>query len=209
MPPQRALLMLSGGIDSAYCLYDALRGGRDVHAHHVHLINRQGRAGPEGEAVVNILRWLDAQNLPGSYTLTNSVFDYGDVRYLSKDAAVWSFMAGIVLADRQRYGDIHSIIVPRHLGAFAHERNPAAAAALSDRYIKTFIRALTQREVVIELPIGRMTKDQVVAAMPTGLLRLCWWCRQPANARRRCRRCITCKAVDPALRRHHPELVVA
>lgn len=194
----RILLNLSGGIDSAYCMYDALRRGERLLVHHIRLTNHEGRQQLEHRAVKKIRAYIDAQKLPGSYTYLESGYDHGSLGWIPKDAAIWSFMTGVVLANPKHH-DITEVIVPRHVDAFGHESDPAAGARRSDAYIRAFVKAVARRDVTILTPIGHLRKAAVMRACPPELLRLCWWCRTPRAGGRACHRCITCKVVDPVL----------
>src|SRR5690606_23675578 len=66
--PKRVLVNLSGGIDSSYCLYLAMQAGCDVLVHHIRLVNREGRAPYEKEAVQRVMEWIRSQGLPGRIT---------------------------------------------------------------------------------------------------------------------------------------------
>ena len=94
------LLLLSGGIDSAYCMWWALSQGRALHVHHVHLKNHEGRLQYEARAVEGILNWMREQVLT-NFRYTESSFDYGSIRWIVKDHCVWAFFIGIILADPQ------------------------------------------------------------------------------------------------------------
>ena len=61
----KAIIQLSGGLDSAYCLYDWLKNNPDdfIVVHHINMINHEGRAKVEQKAVYDILGWLDKNGL--------------------------------------------------------------------------------------------------------------------------------------------------
>jgi 7-cyano-7-deazaguanine synthase in queuosine biosynthesis len=64
-----SLLMLSGGIDSAYTLAKLLKDTDDeVLVHHIHLVTNSGRHEPEAEACKEIVEFCQAQYRPFSYT---------------------------------------------------------------------------------------------------------------------------------------------
>lgn len=191
-----ALLMLSGGLDSTLCAYQALAQSRPVHLHHISFRSHEGRQRHEDRATKAILKWLDTHGLDG-YTYTESTWDYGTLRWIPKDVNVWAFVASVVLAD-PRHAHLDTLIVPRHLDAFGHVVDPAGQAARSNRLIDGFARLVAHRGVTIDTPLAEMRKADIVAALPPDLRRLCWWCRTP-RAGRPCGRCITCRTVDPAL----------
>lgn len=199
--PGRTLLMLSGGIDSALCMYQALTAGRDLAVHHIRLVNHEGRQDVEDAATSKIVAWHRQNGLDG-FTFTRSTFDYGTLRFIVKDAAVWAFLIAVVLADPKNR-DIGRVIIPRHLDAFGHVADPARAAARSDRLLAGMTQLVAGRVPEFEHPIGQFRKPAIIAATPPDLLACCWWCRKPQSGRP-CHRCITCVQVDPVLKEREP-----
>ena len=195
----RKLLNFSGGIDSTYCLYQALKEGEHLLVHHIHLINYEKRAPLERVAVTKTRAWLATQRLPGKYKYIESTFDFGSLGHRVLDVNVWAFFTGVILAGKQNQ-DIDGVIVPRHAEAFIHEPDPIAAAARSDNFLRVFMNTIAHKEVPILLPIVNMMKEDIIKAMPRELLDKCWWCRRPVR-NKPCHKCITCVQVDPVLRR--------
>lgn len=187
------LVMWSGGIDSTLVLYEALKQGRHVRAHHIHLASLQGRAAVEERAVAQIVRWLDAQNLPGTLELTRSTTDFGDLRRVL-DVKVWSWWIGVILAYER---DIRQVATTQHQDSF---RN--ASYRRRSMQVRKEMPALAGRRgqsVKWLSPLADMTKAEIVEATPGGLLELCWWCRTPDPAGRPCHECHTCRQVDAVL----------
>src|SRR5690606_19571219 len=110
------LLLLSGGIDSAYCMWRLLSEGRSLLVHHVHLTNHEGRVQYEAQAVKRILAWMRGRGL-NRFTYTESSFDYGSLRFIVKDSYLWAFHIGIIMANPENRG-VTKVIVPRHWDAF-------------------------------------------------------------------------------------------
>ena len=201
MAESRALLMLSGGIDSTYCMYQALTAGRSLAVHHIHLVNREGRSDAERRAVSQILRWFRRKGLT-NFTYTESTFDYGTVRHIAKDYAVYSLMIGILLQD-PRYRDIKSFIHPRHSDAFNLRKGQTfeSASRRANSVLTGVSKLVANREIGMELPIVGMTKKQVIEACPPDLLRLTWYCRRPRKSGSvfyPCNSCFTCSQVNLA-----------
>lgn len=197
----RKLLNFSGGLDSAYCLYDYLKRGENLVVHHIDLINRQNRHTVEKIAVKNVLNWINRQGFPGKYQYIQSRFDFGTLGHRVLDANIWAFMSGVILAGN-KYKDIDTLIVPRHADAFIHIREDFSEQygdQRSDYLIKVLTKTIARREGKVELPIIHMRKKEVIAAMPKELVKLCWWCRTP-NRGRACHRCFTCVQVDPIMK---------
>src|SRR5690606_35955104 len=91
------LLVLSGGIDAAYCMWLALSEGRTLLVHHVHLTNREGRVAYEAQAVQRILDWMRGQGLD-RFVYTESAFDCGTVRHIVRAHCIWALWIGILLS---------------------------------------------------------------------------------------------------------------
>lgn len=197
----RALLMLSGGIDSTYCMYQALSSGRSLAVHHIHLVNREGRSDAERRAVQQILRWFRRKGLT-NFTYTESTFDYGTIRHIAKDYTVYALMIGILLQD-PRNRNITSFIHPRHSDAFNLRKGQTfeAVSRRANQVLTGIPKIVANRDIKMELPIVGMTKKQVIEACPPDLLRLTWYCRRPRKAGSvfyPCNACFTCKQVNAA-----------
>ena len=62
----KTLLNLSGGIDSAYCLYKYAESKIPLLIHHCNLYSWEGRVDLEKRAVLKQLNWIK-KNLPFNY----------------------------------------------------------------------------------------------------------------------------------------------
>src|SRR5690606_8052860 len=190
------LLLLSGGIDSAYCMWKALSEGRSLLVHHVHLTNHVGRVRFEARAVERILEWMRNQGLT-SFTCTESSFDYGTLRFVVKDHNIWALMIGIIAAD-PRNRQITRVIRPDHYDSLPSGPDGPGMRRAHRRY-RNIAYEVCERELVWEHPIQHMMKADVIRAMPRDLLECCWWCRKPTSDGKPCHRCYTCRLVDQAL----------
>src|SRR5690606_4019228 len=191
------LLLLSGGIDSAYCMWRALLEGRTLLVHHVHLTNREGRVAYEAQAVQRILDWMRGKGLD-RVVYSDSAFDYGTVRHIVRDHGIWALWIGILLSD-PKHRQIRHVIRPDHYDS-ARDGPDGAEMQRAHRRYRNISFEVCERELVFEHPIQHMMKAEVVQAMPPDLLELCWYCRWPTRDGKPCHRCYTCKLVDPALR---------
>jgi 7-cyano-7-deazaguanine synthase in queuosine biosynthesis len=197
----RALLMLSGGIDSTYCMYQALSQGRPLAVHHIHLVNREGRADAERRAVSQILKWFRRRGLT-NFTYTESTFDYGTVNHLVKDYSIYALMIGVLLQD-PRNRDISSFIHPRHSDAFNLRKGQTfeSVSRRANEVLTGIPKLVARREIKMELPIVHMTKKEVIEACPPSLLRLTWACRRPRRSGSvflPCNVCFTCRQIQAA-----------
>lgn len=190
------LLLLSGGIDSAFCMWKALSEGRSLHVHHVRLTNHERRLHYEAQAVQDILEWMRGQGL-SNFRFTESSFDYGTLRYIVKDHCIWGLMIGIILANPRNKG-VTKVIRTDHADSLPSGPNGIGMQKAHRRYRNIAWEACERDDIEWEHPIGHMTKAEVIRATPPDLLNLCWWCRTPKNGKA-CQCCYTCRQVDPVL----------
>lgn len=190
------LLMLSGGIDSAYCLWQRVQQGLPTRTHHVVLRDHEGRQMVESRATAQVLAWMKDNGGAGLIHHTESHVDFGTLKWLPRNFFLWSYWAGAIMAAPSGQ-NLTNIILPRHSDAFTG--GPESPGALkSDEAYRTTITLMTGREPTLVFPMVHMTKAEVIASMPEDLLRKCWWCRRPKWGQP-CHQCATCKLVDPAL----------
>src|SRR5690606_32594739 len=100
-----------------------------------------------------------------NFTYTESTFDYGTVRHLAKDYAIYSLMLGILLQD-PRNRDITSFIHPRHSDGFNLRKGQTfeSASRRANQVLTGIPKLVANRDVRMELPIVGMTKKQVIEA---------------------------------------------
>lgn len=192
------LLLLSGGIDSAYCLWQRAEAGLATRTHHVVLRDAEGRATVESRATRQILDWI-RRHAPGAVIEhTESAVDFRDL-WVPLNHHLWAYWVGAILAAPNGRDHRH-VIIPRHADAFHDSPADGPAAQASDAAYLGHVQLMAPGRVpTLQYPIRHLTKAQIVAAMPPGLLARCWWCRRPDNLGRTCRTCYTCRLVDPAL----------
>ncbi len=185
------LLNFSGGIDSAYCLYDYLRSGKRLLVHHIELISPEAwlRHKHEMKAVRDILGWLGSKGFK-NYEYLETKIDFRALNRTCKDVDVVMFMTGILLGSPKRE-NITKIIMPNQAEDFG--RND-----YEDRSLRRFkiFEAMVDRKVQFLFPIKDMTKDDLRRAMPRELYDLVWYCRRPLSDGSTCDKCGTCKDVN-------------
>lgn len=195
--PPDTLLLLSGGLDSVLALWLHVKAGRAIRTHHVRLSNWEGRQAAEAAAVGRVLDWMRANGYGRLIHHTESKFDYGDLRYIVRDHNIWGLVAGIVLADPKRAGNVTKVIRTFHrdsvVGGAASSHGQRAAEAWDQP-----IQRLARNPITYVYPLADMTKAEIVRALPDDLLALCWWCRRPRSGQP-CHDCHTCRQVDAAL----------
>lgn len=193
------LLLLSGGIDSAYCLWQRVNAGLPTRVHHVHLADAEGRAAVESRAVRQVLAWLHTNYDAGRLIeYSESSVDFTDL-WVPLNHHLWAYWAGAILAAPQGR-DYRFVVVPRHSDAFHDGDVDGPAAQASDAAYLGHIELMAPGRVpTLTYPIKHLTKAEIVAAMPADLLACCWWCRRPEPGPKPCHDCYTCRLVDPAL----------
>lgn len=195
-PRPDTLLLLSGGIDSAYCLWQRVKAGQSTRVHHVSLRDKCGRHPFEDAAVRNILAWLGSHGGKGLIHYTESVTDFGGLRYVPRNHHLWAYWTGVILSFEPH---LLKVVKATHVDAFRNGPDTEAVAKVNRTY-DAGIRAVAGRVPVWDRPMAHLLKAEVVAAMPSDLLKLCWFCRVPAVGGRPCGTCYTCSLVLPALR---------
>ena len=90
----RMIVMWSGGIDSTFKLAYLLKETEyQVHAHHVHIVNREGRSQAEQAACAALRSKLKAIR---SFAYTDSRIDHRQHAKIPFDMAIVAFEAGVV-----------------------------------------------------------------------------------------------------------------
>lgn len=183
--------MLSGGIDSAYCLYKHLKDDKEIRLHHVNLSDREGRRKMEAKAVKAILGYFKHKN--HLITYTESSVDFGTLRYTPFNYYLWAYWAGAIFKSNS---NLTKIIIPRHSDAFVGSSGSGEQS--NEAYINT-IELISGRRPELLFPMLHLTKAEVIEDTPVELLKLTWYCRRPTPSQQPCKECKTCKQVRPTL----------
>ena len=195
------LLMLSGGLDSAAGFYHLLRTGHRFAAHHVRIINGEGRAPHERKAVNDVLEWTRTARLPGRYIFSESTTDYGRGKLWLRDRHVWSFWAGAIFRAQP---ELDTLFLSRHADDFNHSGHETAETVAARREqaneeIQGIISSIAGREVELVAPFLEIPKRDLIASIPPELAQRAWYCRRPVGGHVKCGRCFTCKQVGDAI----------
>jgi hypothetical protein len=178
------LIQLSGGIDSAYVIWDWLKKNPDEVCliHHINLINHEGRYKVEQQAVYNILSWLDAQGLT-NYIYLENTFNYGNLSFIIKDVELCGFHIGIIVRN-PRWEKLKKVLLPIY-------NNETKREGIRRNIIKELSYG---KKIELQYPLRDTTKKEVINKMPKELFEKCWYCRTPNNFIS-CGNCKTCKEV--------------
>lgn len=191
----RALLMFSGGIDSVQALVARCERGERTYIHHVALHNSERRASAERNAVLRVRKWVNLKGYGDLVTYGESTFDYGSIRKVARDHNVWGLVAALVLTDKR---DIRHVVRTFHRDSVVGGIDSPEGQKAELAWRQTIDRLLPEREVEFLYPQINMTKAEIIAALPEGVLELCWYCRRPQGGKP-CHACHTCRQVDHAV----------
>ena len=189
----RMIVMWSGGIDSTFKLAYLLRETEyQIHAHHVNIVNHEGRARSERAACTALRRRLKALR---AFAYTESTVDHSEHDKIPFDMAIVAFEAGVVArsADGRRVEPFTHWTIGTHKAEGHFQRR-------FDLYEPMVIAVCFPGDYPA-FEMGKVvTKAEEIAYLEDlGLLRDCWYCRFPRTGRA-CGQCGTCKDVKRARR---------
>jgi len=173
------LLMLSGGADSTAALW-ALKD-ENVHVHHVHIINREGRDERETKAVEDILKWMSAHGYNFPLTDGSVVAVPGD--NLLWDSDITMFVAG-ALAKNGKYERV----------AFGATKDDEIGINDYRRIRGRKLFSSFSSETRLLFPVRHLTKFEAAQTLPKELFDLTWSCRTPVD-NQPCGTCSTCRTL--------------
>jgi 7-cyano-7-deazaguanine synthase in queuosine biosynthesis len=189
----RMIVMWSGGIDSTFKLAYLLKETEhQVHAHHVNIVNHEGRTRAERAACKALRRSLKTIR---DFAYTESTIDHRQHHKIPFDMAIVAFEAGVVA----RSGD------GRHVEPFTHWTigTHKAEGHFQRRFdlYEPMVNAVCFPGDYPVFEMGKVvTKAEEIAYLEElGLFGDCWYCRFP-RAGRACGHCGTCKEVRLARR---------
>jgi len=189
----RMIVMWSGGIDSTFRLAHLLRETEyQVHAHHVHIVNRLARHGVERAACRALRRQLTAIR---DFGYTESTVDHRGHPKIPYDMAIVAFEAGVVA----RGGEGLTTEPFTHWTIGTHKAEGHYQRRF-DLY-EAVVNAVCFPHDYPAFQMGKVvTKAEEMTYLDDlGLLGDCWYCRTP-RAGRACGRCATCHEVRLARR---------
>jgi len=187
------MINLSGGVDSTYAAYHALKSGQSVLLHHCVLKSRTNRWPLEKKAVDHALKYFAAKGL-NNYIYVETSFDYGKISYLIYDVELMGFLTGLVLRN-PRYKSVKKVIIS------INANDPSALNINTPRRVRanSLTHTLMERSVEFEYPYSGITKKEMVHGLPKDLLNGLWWCRTPRGGAK-CGICKPCKEINPIIK---------
>lgn len=186
------LVMFSGGLDSTAALYKLLTESADeLHVHHVHLVNRDGRAIAERDAVQAVLAWCRANCRPFGYS--ESTLDFAALQAIPIDYLAIAYAACQVAIDVARCKRIAVGVLAVDLDEIKRKVSEQQRRVFEAMYACYRARKLGEPVVEWIYPVYQLSKAQVAAALPPELRAVAWSCRRPVAIEGGYRICGQCK----------------
>ncbi|MCC6209560.1 MAG: hypothetical protein IT513_00815 [Burkholderiales bacterium] len=186
------LVMFSGGLDSTAMLYKLLTGSADeLHVHHVHLRNRDGRARAESDAVAAVLAWCRAHCRPFSFS--ESALDFESLRAIPIDYLAVAYAACQVAIDVPRCNRIAIGTLAVDLDEVKRKVTQKQRRVFDAMYACYRERKLGEPVIEWLYPVYELTKAQVAQSLPAELRAVAWSCRRPVPVEGGYRICGECK----------------
>lgn len=177
------LLMFSGGLDSTGAFWRLIAEGRNIHAHHLYLVNKENRAFAEDKSVKEIVEYM--KNAGGRFSYSESFHEYpcynGNFLW---DSDILSFMAGAICLSMKSIKEVAIGMTKSDMSL-----NLSARIGRANSIFQAF-----GTEAVKVYPVGDLTKKQIYEMLPEDLRRLSWSCRTPVYVGDDIRTCGRCKA---------------
>ena len=195
------LIMLSGGVDSVYALAKVLKESDDVVlAHHMHLINREGRHKAEALACKKIVEYCKANYRDFFYT--ESIIDRSRFKAFGMDIITAAFEAGIVV--QSYHADTGSLVDRWTCGINAEDFDGWRAEDTHLHRRPAMLKAIEANchphkpPRFFNLPLR--PKAELLRYMGPELTSLCWTCRRPVvqkdGSYLECGECPTCEIMN-------------
>lgn len=192
---KRTLVMFSGGIDSTAALWHVLHHPDEygeVHVHHIHIQNLEGRWQAEAMAVKDVLAYM-REHAPTEFTSSESTIalpHFGN--QFMYDVEIVSFLSGYMTS---RDPNITSVVIAATKTDF--QLGVDGSVMKAKRVHNAFHPEEEDHSARIkEYPQKDLTKEEVFKTVPPELAVLTWSCRTPHYADGKpieCGRCKTCK----------------
>lgn len=178
----------SGGVDSVYAAYRALRNGDKVYLHHCVLKSKYSRHTQEKRAASACIDYFKSTGLK-NFVYLESSFDYGNLDFLIYDVELIGFITGMILRN-PAHKSIERVIVS------VNAEDPTGQDINTPRRVSAngLAEQVAGRKIEWEYPFIHMTKKEIMEDMPPELLKRTWWCRRPQKNNMPCKACNSCKS---------------
>lgn len=183
--------MFSGGMDSTAMLVKLLAQSRDeLRVHHIRMVNKEGRAGAEQQAVEAILAWCRRRYRPFRYS--ESSLDFASLEAIPIDYLSIAYVACQVAIDTPGCDRIAVASLSRDTDIV--NRAARQRQVFDAMYACYRARKLGEPKVEWIYPVYECTKSQIAEMLPAELAALTWSCRRPVARGAGWTPCGTCKA---------------
>ena len=183
--------MFSGGVDSTAMLVKLLAESADeLRVHHIRMVNREGRAGAEQQAVEAILAWCRRRYRPFRYS--ESGLDFASLEAIPIDYLSIAYVACQVAIDTPGCNRIAVASLSRDTDIV--NRSARQRQVFDAMYACYRARKLGEPDVEWIYPVYECTKSQIAEMLPPELAALTWSCRRPVARGAGWVPCGACKA---------------
>lgn len=195
-----SLLMLSGGLDSAWALVKLLKETDDeVLVHHMHLITDFRREEPEKQSCQKIVEYCRKHYRP--FTYSETAIDHRGMSSHGIDLIAAGFTAGVVAASY--FSETNKHIDRWIVGISTEDRVPLRRFIRADNVCRYNCQS-NEPPTFYKFP--PVSQQEIIDTLPVDLYELTWSCRQPVitvNGYKPCGSCATCERLAPYTHREH------
>jgi len=183
--------MFSGGMDSTAMLVKLLTQSRDeLRVHHIRMVNKEGRAGAEQQAVAAIL--AACRRRYRAFRSSESGLDFASLEAIPIDYLAIAYVACQVAIDTPGCDRIAVASLSRDTDIV--NRSARQRQVFDEMYACYRARKLGEAQVEWIYPVYDCTKAQIAAMLPPELMALTWSCRRPVARGAGWAPCGACKA---------------
>lgn len=197
MEKPEVLIMFSGGLDSTGVFWKYIQENKNLHVHHLYLVNKENRAKAEDKAVKDVVEYMARIR---SFGFSESYHEYPCYNNnFMWDSDIFSFMAGSICLS---FKTIRQVAI----GTTASDISPNLSERIK-RANKIFEAFGSNAQKVY--PLAHMKKKQIYDMLPEDLRNLTWSCRTPVydgEDIKKCGRCKTCKHIRSLPPDHHRDV---
>ena len=196
---EATVVMVSGGVDSAYMLYKLLKDNTNMnlHAHHIRFITHKRfyRWDVEDAACEKIWNYLSTIR---PFSHSTSTIDLSEFPYTGWDTDTQLFVGSRVAMN---------LTADKTFLALGVNADDFAMPDIKERVKRKTVANLwgailgsmdeVFREKVsseVSFPLKNMTKQEILNNMPQDLIDLCWSCREPVRENGEIKPCGVCHA---------------
>ena len=178
--------MFSGGLDSTGVFWKLVQEKKQIHVHHMNLINKENRCDAEKLAVQNICNYMKKIT---EFTYSESTHNVPSIRgSFMWDSDMYNFIAGYICMMRSDIENVALGLTKTDLGS--------GSGGVQNRINRgnKILNCFTDIKKIY--PVSDMSKQQIFDMLPNDLRDLTWSCRTPIyidGVPKMCNKCKTCR----------------